>query len=162
MSLPHNPAARNTPAGDTMSVASFPTTGARTRNVINIAAPGNEGAIARKSTGGDSVDAAPSTATDGFPNFRRQRYLHVLAKNNGTGANFKFKVWLYNSAFGQWAVLAMVSAGTPASAEIELTVPNDKDLYYVFDINGAERIYIQQSDIGSGGSAEVWAGVNSF
>lgn len=137
-------------------------TGARTRNVVNVNVPGSEGTVAFSWAGGASADSAPSAATDGFANFRRQRYLHVLAKNNNTGGNFKFKVWLYNSSFGQWAALAMVSDQTTAGAEIELTVANNKDLYYIFDIAGAERIYIQQTTIGSSNTAQVWLGVNSF
>jgi hypothetical protein len=56
----------------------------------------------------------------------------------------------------------MVSDQTTAGAEIELTVANNKDLYYIFDIAGAERIYIQQTTIGSSNTAQVWLGVNSF
>ena len=159
--MSNNPAGSNTPAGNTRSVHS-PVSGGRTRNVVNVNIPGSEGTVAFSWAGGASADGAPSAATDGFANFRRQRYLHVLAKNNNTGGNFKFKVWLYNSSFRQWAALAMVSDQTTAGAEIELTAANNKDLYYIFDIAGAERIYIQQTSIGSSNTAEVWLGVNSF
>ena len=104
MALPHNPAARNTPASETMSVHQY-TTGARTRNVINIAAPGSEGAAAYSLT---ADLGAPSSAADGFPNFRRQRYLHLQLKSEGFDhANDKAIVYLYlyNSMSQQWSLL---------------------------------------------------------
>jgi hypothetical protein len=139
-----------------------PISGGRTRNVVNINNPGSEGTVAFSWAGGASADSAPSAATDGFANFRRQRYLHVLVKNNNTGGNFKFKVWLYNSSFGEWGALALTDAQTPAGVVVELTVANNVDLYYVYDIAGAERIYIQQTVIDSSNTAQVWCGVNSF
>ena len=161
MAAPNNPAGSNTLAGNTMRVGQ-PISGGRTRNVVNINNPGSEGTVAFSWAGGASGDSAPSAATDGFANFRRQRYLHVLAKNNNTGGNFKFKVWLYNSSFGEWGALALTDAQTPAGVVVESTVANNIDLYYVYDIAGAERIYIQQTAIGSNNTAQVWLGVNSF
>jgi len=161
MAAPNNPAGSNTLAGNTMRVGQ-PISGGRTRNVVNINNPGSEGTVAFSWAGGASADSAPSAATDGFANFRRQRYLHVLVKNNNTGGNFKFKVWLYNSSFGEWGALALTDAQTPAGVVVELTVANNVDLYYVYDIAGAERIYIQQTVIDSSNTAQVWCGVNSF
>tara|TARA_R110000851_G_scaffold142464_1_gene281008 strand:- start:172 stop:657 length:486 start_codon:yes stop_codon:yes gene_type:complete len=161
MALPHNPAGSSTPAGNTMS---YPRgqSGGRTRNVVNISQPGSEGTATFSWTGGDGADAAPSAATDGFPNFRRQRYLHVLCKNNASGGNFKFKIWLYNSSFGQWGALALTDAQTPAGVVVESTVANNIDLYYIYDIAGAERIYIQATTLDSGGTVQAFCGVNSF
>ena len=151
-------------ASDSMSVFQY-SAGARTRNVINIKEPGTSGTIARQYAGGDSADGIPTKGDQGFANFRRQRYLHVSATNLNTGGNFKFKIWLYNSAFDQWAPLAFADAQTPAGAIMEITLAdgNPNPAYYIFDINGAEKIYFQMTAIGSGGDgAKVWLGVNSF
>ncbi len=161
----NNPQGSNTPAGNTMSVPRGQS-GGRTRNVVNINQPGSEGTVARTYSPSDSADAVPSGAAAGFANFRRQRYLHVSATNLNSGGNFKFKIWLYNSAFGQWAPLSFADAQTPAGATMEITLAtgNPNSAYYIFDINGAERIYFQSTaSIGSGGTgAKVFLGVNSF
>ena len=161
----YNPAGPSSPASNTMSVFQY-NTGARTRNVVNIVAPGESGTVARTYSPSDAADDVPSGANAGFANFRRQRYLHVSATNLNSGGNFKFKIWLYNSAFGQWAPLSFADAQTPAGAtmEIALATGNPNSAYYIFDINGAERIYFQSTaSIGSGGTgAKVFLGVNSF
>ena len=155
----------STPASDTMSVFQY-NTGARTRNVVNVNSPGSSGTVARTYAPSDGADDVPDGVNVGFANFRRQRYLHVSATNLNSGGNFKFKIWLYNSAFGQWAPLSFADAGTPAGATMEITLAtgDPNSAYYIFDINGAERIYFQSTaSIGSGGTgAKVFLGVNSF
>ena len=157
----NNPAGSNTPAVNTMSVHQ-PTSGARTRNVVNVANPGGSGDVAFSWAGGASADGAPTAATDGFANFRRQRYLHVLVKNNNTGGAFTVNVWLYNSAFEQWGRLGVVDPADGGSNPAIIPTANNGDEYVIFDIKGAERIYVAMTAIGSNNTAQAWCGVNSF
>jgi hypothetical protein len=165
-SPPYNPAGPQTPAGNTMS---YPRgqSGGRTRNVVNINNPGSEGTATFSWAGGASGDGSPNAASapalEGFDNFRRQRYLHLLIKNNATGGNFKCRIWLYNTAFGSWGQLNFIKpSDATGGLPVELTVANNDDEYFIFDIAGAERIYIQQLTIDSAGTAEAYCGVNSF
>ena len=79
------------------------TTGARTRNVVNLAVPGGT-TPAYSLTANNS---APTAATEGFKNFNTQRMLHVLVHNNGLAnggavaiAASQITVYGYNSYLG--------------------------------------------------------------
>ena len=176
MAVSNNPAGSITPAGNTMS---YPRgqSGARTRNVININNPGSEGtATFTLTTATATTDGIPDVLkeseagddrkTEGLSNFRRQRYLHVLATNNNTADTVKFKIWLYNSAFEQWGCLnQLISKGDGAALEqkqVEITVADDAQEYFIFDIKGAERIFIQCTDAAGANDCTVFLGVNSF
>jgi hypothetical protein len=151
-------------------------TGARTRNVVNVADPGASGTVAftlssvTANTGGvpDALlnAAGASRKTEGFHNFRRQRYLHLLAINNNSGDAVKLKIWLYNSAFEQWGCLNEVyatgDAATISHADVELSIADDQQDYFIFDIKGAERVFIQCTDAAGSNDLSVFLGVNSF
>jgi hypothetical protein len=158
-----------------MSVFQY-SAGARTRNVVNINNPGSEGTVAftlssvtANTAGVPNVllnSAGDSRKTEGFANFRRQRYLHLLAINNNTGDAVKLKIWLYNAAFEQWGCLNEVyatgNASTLSNADVELSIADDQQDYFVFDIKGAERIFIQCTDAAGANDLSVFLGVNSF
>ncbi len=151
-------------------------TGARTRNVVNINQPGSSGTATFSLTTATAVTddipnvlrnaAGDSRKTEGFANYRRQRYLHVLATNNSTGDTVKFKIWLYNSAFEQWGCLnQLISKGDGAALEqkqVEINVADNAQEYFTFDIKGAERIFIQCTDAAASNDCTVFLGVNSF
>ena len=170
MTDPANPAGSNTPASDTMSVFQY-SAGARTRNVINIASVGNVG-IKAYNFGADS--SAPSSATDGFANFRRQRYLHIQAKLDTSSIadadEVNLYVWLYNSMSGIWTRVNVTNQGANPSGNMELKLNlkgnASTTLYFIVDINGAERVAIQaknyNDDSGSDLKIPVYLGVNSF
>jgi len=139
-----------------------PSAGARTRNVINIVKPGSEGTVAYTWAGGASADSAPTLATQGYANFHRQRYLHILIKNNATGGAFSVNVWLYNSAWQSWGRLTTVDPADGGSNPVIITSATNADECAILDIAGAERVFVAMTAIGSGGSGTCFLGVNSF
>ena len=144
------------------------TAGARTRNVVNIANPGDTIAAYTLT---DS-QAAPTLATHGFKNFHSQKTLHVVAKSTAN-QTMTITVYAYNSSLGgAWAPLSIpisqgngnalvfkeishqIAAGNVTAQYIRFTVPNE----------GAERIAIQATKGGTIGSGNVtiYLGVNSI
>ena len=111
----YNPAGPSSPASNTMSVFQY-NTGARTRNVVNIVAPGETGT---KAYNFGANTSAPSAADEGFANFRRQRYLHIQAKlDTSSLANadeVNLYVWLYNSMSGIWTRVNVTNQGANPS-----------------------------------------------
>jgi len=169
MAQPHNPAGPSTPAGNTMSVPRS-VSGGRTRNVINIAQPGAE--TTKALTAVNSTSSAPSSATDGFANFRRQRYLHVqlVATSDHSNDTATFVLWGYNSMSGQWGRLQMFDHENSGGFEkYQFTITNsDKDgKYWIVDIAGVERVFLQctaytDGDTDNDFTVDAWLGVNSF
>ena len=155
-------AAPNAPASDTMSVFQY-TAGARTRNVINIASPGGAGTKAYILT---ATNSAPTAATDGFANFRSQRYLHIVAKNTDTGGQCKFTVYGYHSFSGVWAQLLNTQGTNEISGAFEVALAENAAVYAVLPIDGIERIAIHctthSGNSGAGEQLDVYLGVNSF
>jgi|TARA_E500000305_G_scaffold95287_1_gene84779 hypothetical protein len=150
------------------------TAGARTRNVINIADVGGEGTVAFTLSSTDAVtggvpnvllSSASGYETQGFANHNRQRYLHLTAKNNNSGDNVKIKIWIYNSAAKQWGCLNKVFAQGDGSgltqAQVELTIADDAQEYFIFDIKGAERVFVQCTDAAGANDCSIWLGVNT-
>ena len=62
---------------DTMGTMKSYTSAGRTRNVVNIASPGNTG-VAYSFTATTNM---PSDTSDGFKNFGQNRFLHVQQQN---------------------------------------------------------------------------------
>ncbi len=164
MTSPANPAGPNTPASDTMSVFQY-SAGARTRNVINIASPGNTTAAYEFS----STNSAPSAATDGFPNFRSQKTLHVLVDNNRNTGNTVLKFWFYSTSLGGvWSELSQIvreNAGDTLvyAALPSATVAGGGTLRFILPIEGIERIAVQATAVGgASGTCDVYLGVNTI
>ena len=159
---PFNPAGPQTPAGNTMS---YPRgqSGGRTRNVINIVNPGSEGT---KAYSLQATNSAPTTATDGFPNFRSQRYLHIVAKNTDTGGQCKFTLYGYHSFSGVWGKLLNTQGTNDISGAYEVTLAENDTVYAIVPIDGIERIAIHctvhSGNTGTGEQLDVWLGTNSF
>ena len=159
-------------ASNTMSVYQ-PVSGGRTRNVVNTADPGASGARAYSFTA--NFDA-PSKPTDGFANFRRQRYLHLQLKSEGfDNASDKavLYLYLYNSMSEKWSLLQVPGSVDDDGEEryfdwkVEFSGNGaNHDRYYIIDINGAERVALEVSSYNNaaGDTAKVtaWMGVNSF
>jgi hypothetical protein len=148
---------------DTMGVMRSTTTGARTRNVINIAAPGDTGAAYTFT----ATNNAPTAATDGFKNFRSQRYLHAhLSGNIAAGGGAKITLWGYNSFAGRWGKIQAVTntdADTISFSPVQLTASTtDPRKYHIIDVKGCERIAAHCEDFGSTGTVFLYLGVNSF
>ena len=164
MALPHNPAGPQTPAGNTMS---YPRgqSGGRTRNVVNVADPGGSGTQAYAF---DDTTDAPTKATDGYANFRRQRYLHVQVSGSisqaGDGA--QMLLWGYNSFSGKWGVVQIKDPTSDVNfVNVQLTSSHGEPRrYYKFDIDGIERVALECTDKEVNGDTKVYVylGVNSF
>ena len=164
MAAPNNPAGSSTPAGNTMSVPRS-VSGGRTRNVINLAAPGAEGTTAYSFTAATDAADAPTAATQGYANFHSQRYLHVVITNAG-GGNAILQLYGYHSFAGQWGRLnigTMQNEINAASQQYKITVGDSEEIYVVFPIQGIERIYVNcPTHPGSSAAVNVYLGVNSF
>ena len=162
---PNNPAGSATPAGDTMSVR-HSITGARTRNVVNLAEPGSTTA---KAYSFSATNSAPNSATDGFANFRSQKTLHVLVDNNRNTGNVVLKFWFYNSSLGgQWSELSQLvrlnNADTLAFATLPTpTIAAGATLRFALPIDGVERIAVEASTVGgASGACDVYLGANTI
>jgi|TARA_R110002153_G_scaffold3892_2_gene18699 hypothetical protein len=152
------------------------TTGARTRNVVNIAVPGG-------TTPAYSLTAAntvPAAAGDGFRNFNTQRMLHVLVHNNSLDnggstpvaiAASKITIYGYNSSLGgKWAPIRLNDRASGAETAVfpPVTIPDSiaKDTFYrlAIPIEGVERIavYVEAIPTRTAGSLDIYLGVNSI
>ena len=150
------------------------TTGARTRNVVNLAVPGG-------TTPAYSLTApntAPTSATHGFKNFNTQRMLHVLVHNNGLDngsgvsiAASQITVYGYNSSLGgKWAPIRLNDRASGAETAVfpPVTIPDSiaKDTFYrlAVPIEGVERIavYVAAIPTRNAGTLDIYLGVNSI
>ena len=152
------------------------TTGARTRNVVNIAVPGG-------TTPAYSLAAAnsvPTAADDGFRNFNTQRILHVLVHNNGldnggstpvTIAASKITIYGYNSSLGgKWAPIRLNDRAFGAETAVfpPVIIPDSiaKNAFYrlAIPIEGVERIavYVETIPTRTVGTLDIYLGVNSI
>ena len=149
------------------------TTGARTRNVVNIAAPGKTTAAYSLT----AANAAPNSATDGFKNFNTQRMLHVLIHNNGlihsSGdlAVSNIEIWGYNASLGGlWTILTHTERANAGDTLIypeynNIAAAHDAKIRLAIPIEGVERIHVRArtfSHTRSGGSLDIYLGVNSI
>ena len=150
------------------------TTGARTRNVVNIAVPGGT-TPAYSLTAANSV---PTAADDGFKNFNTQRMLHVLIHNNGLDdgsgvsiAASQITVYGYNSSLGgKWAPIRLNDRASGAETAVfpPVTIPDAiaKDTFYrlAVPIEGVERIavYVAAIPTRNAGTLDIYLGVNSI
>ena len=152
------------------------TTGARTRNVVNIAVPGG-------TTPAYSLpvsNSVPTAADDGFRNFNTQRMLHVLVHNNGLDnggssavaiAASQITIYGYNSSLGgKWAPIRLNDRafGSEAAVFPPVTIPDviNKDTFYrlAVPIEGVERIavYVAAIPTRTVGTLDIYLGVNSI
>ena len=150
------------------------TTGARTRNVVNLAVPGAT-TPAYSLTAANSV---PTAADDGFKNFNTQRMLHVLIHNNGLDdgsgvsiAASQITVYGYNSSLGgKWAPIRLNDRASGAETAVfpPVTIPDAiaKDTFYrlAVPIEGVERIavYVAAIPARNAGTLDIYLGVNSI
>ena len=151
------------------------TSGARTRNVINIANPGGTTDKAYSLT---AANSAPTTATEGYKNFHSQGMLHVLVHNNGLDnsgavaiAAGQITVYGYNSSLGgKWSPIRLnIGAGAGTTAHFPaVTIPDsiDKNTTYriIVPIEGVERIAVHVAAIPTrtAGTLDIYLGVNSI
>jgi len=144
------------------------TTGARTRNVVNLAVPGGTTPAYTLT----ATLAAPTAATDGFRNFNTQRMLHVLVKSTAN-QTMAITLYVYNESLGgEWAPLQIPVRSFNGNGIEFMTVTdtiaagNTTTKYLRFDVpvEGAERIAIQATQGGaiSTGNVLVYLGVNSI
>ena len=144
--------------------------GARTRNVVNLADPGNT--VPAIEVTANSTD--PSGASAGFANFRSQKNLHILIHNNALnngGANkiTGMSVWGYNSSLGgQWAKLSMPITQGNGNAMIfdEVDLPDvaqNTKFSTIIPIEGIERIALTYT-VGSvsSGQVDIYLGANTI
>lgn len=147
------------------------TSGGRTRGVVNLAKPGTEGTVAYTFT---AASAAPTlgqatSATEaagaieaGYKNFGQNKNLHILIKNNNTGANAVFKIYVYHSFAKEWAVLQGIDPTDGSHHDITLTVANNEDEYFIVPIEGVERVAIRCTSHNESNNATVYLGVNTI
>jgi len=149
------------------------TTGARTRNVVNLAVPGGT-APAYSLT---AANTAPSGATAGFKNFNTQRMLHVLIHNNGlirSGGDLdvsNIEIWGYNASLGGlWTILTHTERANAGDTLIypeynNIAAGHDAKIRLAIPIEGVERIYVRArtfSHTRTGGTLDIYLGVNSI
>jgi len=139
--------------------------GARTRNVINIAEPGS---TTRKAYSFSSTNSAPSSATDGYPNFRSQKTLHIVVEN-GRNGECVLEFYFYNSSLGGvWAPMSIPvrkhdDNGTEYADLPKLTIAASKNRHIIIPIEGIERFAVHASSVGgSSGACKVYMGVNTI
>jgi len=82
--------------------------------------------------------AAPNTATDGYLT-ENQRYLHITFYNS-QAANRTLSIWFYSHASGIWSQFK-TTGGTAKSITVNNTTVSE-----VFEVFGADRIYVQAND----------------
>ena len=150
------------------------TTGARTRNVVNLAVPGGTTPAYSLTVN----NSAPTAATEGFKNFNTQRMLHVLVHNNGLDngsdvaiATNQITVYGYNSSLGgKWAPIRLNDRASGAETAVfpPVTIPDAiaKDTFYrlAVPIEGVERIavYVAAIPTRNAGTLDIYLGVNSI
>lgn len=155
------------------------TAGARTRNVVNIAAPGSTSEKAYSLTAPNSI---PSSTADGFKNLHSQQTLHMMVHNNGlvdaAGADMKVSgsdvhVYGYNSSLGgatSWTELRLVDR-THSGNTIQfppVTIPDDilhdKNYRIIVPIEGVERIAVHVETLTgvTAGTLDIYLGVNTI
>ena len=156
-----------------MSVHQY-TAGARTRNVVNIADPGGDG-TAKAYSLGNANQSAPSTATDGYKNYRSQKYLHVLVKSTAS-QTFDLVFYGYNSSLGGstspvWAPISIPVRDhngnniqfMPVEKQIAAGSGTTQFLRFVIPIEGIERIAVKAEKGGTvTGTIDIYLGVNSI
>ena len=135
--------------------------GGRTRHVVNLVSPGNEGDLAYTFTHAAGATDAPSGATAGYKNVGLQKNLHVLIMNNN-GGTFTFEIWGYHSFAGQWGRLKVIDPADGGDNVIVLTAANDDDEYNILNIEGIERVYVQCTATATGNNCTVYLGANTI
>ena len=146
---------------DTMGTMKSYTSAGRTRNVVNIASPGNTG-VAYSFTATTNM---PSDTSDGFKNFGQNRFLHVHVSGNiAAGGGAQILLWGYNEFSQVWGPLQLKDPTNDVKfVNAQLTASKDEyRKYYVFDIAGTNRIYAECTDFGTNGTVDVYLGVNSY
>ena len=170
-----------------MSVHKY-TAGARTRNIVNIANPGQTATKAYElnKDNQSSQMAIPTTADHGYKNLRGQKTLHILIHNNAMKdasnaavnvlAN-KIIVYVYKSGLGgvpSWAPLRIpIHNNTTGVLQFPtVKIPdavNQGDKYHVVvPIEGAERIAVVldsspfSTTFDGTGTLDVYLGVNTL
>ena len=144
------------------------TTGARTRNVVNIAVPGGTTPAYTLT----ATNTAPSAAGDGFKNFNTQRVLHVLVKSTAN-QTMAITIYVYNESLGGiWAPLQIPVRAHGGNGIEFMTVTNTvaagnsttKYLRFDVPVEGAQRIAVLATEGGtiSAGNVLVYLGVNSI
>jgi hypothetical protein len=139
--------------------------GGRSRTVQNIGTDANGAPqpeqIAYTIT---EATAAPTADTDGFKNIGLQKTLHMLVQNNTTGGNVSLQLWGYHAAFDEWGILTVLDVTDGSGSAISIVVPNNVDLYNIFNIEGIERIAVQCTAYNSTstGDVHIYLGVNSI
>jgi hypothetical protein len=139
--------------------------GGRSRTVQNIAT--DAAGVPKPEQIAYTITAAtsgPSADTDGYKNLGLQKTLHCLVKNNATGGNVTIQLWGYHAAFDEWGILTVLDVTDGSGSAIAITVPNNTDLYNIFNIEGIERIAVQCTAYNNAdtGNVHVYLGVNSI
>jgi hypothetical protein len=139
--------------------------GGRSRTVQNIATDAVGHAKPEQIAYTITEATSPPTAdTDGYKNIGLQKTLHCLVKNNATGGNVTIQLWGYHAAFDEWGILTVLDVTDGSGSAIAITVPNNTDLYNIFNIEGIERIAVRCTDYNNTdtGNVHVYLGVNSI
>ncbi len=117
----------------------------------------------------------PSLTTDGYET-ENQRYLHVSVKchdpdadNPATGGvdessdgSATLQVWIYSHALERWSELQVhTGAGQWQPVAIAQTT-NSTDTYYIFDIAGADKVYLRQYNQNDGGTLQCYVACSTF
>lgn len=129
----------------------------RTRQPKNIAGPHKS---VLHGNGTTLPTAEPTLATDGHK-AENQRFIHILVDNTDNTKNHQLTLWGFSYASGKWGKIYDTSG-----SQIEISrVTQALNKYYIFEIAGVDRVYLQDS--GGGGNAlhaddQVYAAMSTF
>ena len=102
------------------------------------------------------VTAAPSAATDGVPTRSADSVIVQYSHNGNGGSNGAAQMYGYYAALGAWVVLEHAGATSTIPLVNAATQKSGQEL---FDIQGADRVYVRVSTLPAHASAatvDVW------
>lgn len=117
----------------------------------------------------------PSLSTDGYLT-ENQRYLHVSVKchdpdvddpltlgtdesSNGTAT---LQVWIYSHALDRWSELQVHTGNGQWQPVAIAQTASGTDTYYIFDIAGADKVYLRQYNQNHNGTLQCYVACSTF
>ena len=111
----------------------------------------------------------PTLSTDGYLT-ENQRYLHVSVKctddgvdGDDTNGTAVLQVWIYSHALDRWSELQVHTGnGQWQPVAITQSASGTDTTYYIFDIAGADKVYLRQYSQNNGGSLHCFVACSTF
>ena len=109
------------------------------KNVLSSHRAGTNSALAALTV----PTADPSAVTDGYAT-ENQRFLHVNVLETGSTNSATFSIWVYSHACPRWHKL-YVNDGSGGLIPASELIAAGASGHFVFEISGADRVYIEES-----------------